>query len=367
MPLKKLKQEEEERKYIPQAKPLLFLIDGGTVGDKKPLALLAIIAAAVSVLPVTLPLITSEKWHSFISKYAKFKLGDNWNEKLHLLYFKDMYQQFHFFDNLKESYFTISTTQILESLSGYSLFIDFGDNTSSNRFTSKLIAYKPKSNYFGSLYLDFDFASKLIYGDLNTFILENRTKNRKILLLAGSMSIPFLFDDITNWLKTSSSSLSWAIILLGYQAMTIPQEFYDRLFLIQEYIEYESIVPLCDFVISNCGAGSITIPLAYGIPQMCASFRPVTGSDKYYNNRLITEIFKLGPITRSRQFNEVMYEIQANLTLFQNHSRHYILKMRQEHKKQIENLGLFFEKLSSDVLFQEQIQKSGKIPIEFSI
>ena len=41
------------------------------------------------------------------------------------------------------------------------------------------------------------------------------------------------------------------------------------LYVFQNPVEYEDLVSISDFFVSNCGAGSVIAPIAGGYPQLC--------------------------------------------------------------------------------------------------
>lgn len=75
------------------SEPFLFLPPPtGTSGDNKPLAILAVYAAEVAVLPVTLvSWREQEQSFIFLHKLFFFILGENWATKLKIIYLDDRF------------------------------------------------------------------------------------------------------------------------------------------------------------------------------------------------------------------------------------------------------------------------------------
>jgi hypothetical protein len=48
---------------------------------------------------------------------------------------------------------------------------------------------------------------------------------------------------------------------------------------VKDYVEYEDVVKFANFFISNCGAGSVLVPLVAGVPQTCDWIDEVQGQD----------------------------------------------------------------------------------------
>ncbi len=351
-------------------KPLLFLARKGTLGDMKPVAVLAVIAARSSRLPVTL-VHNNRVQFQFLSKLIEFMLG------AHPTNFRALRSN-EFDQNTFDEYFTIGPeTDALCDL-------DFGDNGFPNRFVSCLLSrYAPNQNNFGSLYLPMRlyWSNPEVLSDLQEF--RDVQESRKIMILAGSLRLPYSFQDIFEWLETNNT---WAFILVGYSHLnkiapmyfaepSLMQKYFhqksENVFIIQDYVEYEDIVKFGDAMITNCGAGSIFVPLAQGIPQACAWVGDdhIAGYDKKANMYTLgKEILNVGPSVSEE------YSLEYILEDFTNHFQTYKLNaqkvssyIKQETEVMFTNMSEFFHLLTTDPNLQDTIQRTRKIPEIFAL
>jgi len=203
------------------SKPLLFLITmGGTAGDRKPLAILSVLAAyaSLSLHPVTLAYeAQSFKSFRFVEKLAKYLLGSQFRKrlKLHMLVTYEEYRIFTQPENLDA--YCVFSQESSWMYAGYGILLDFGDNVGSNRFTSKLLTYPERldSHYFGSLFLPdvgITWSHQLSLYEIQKFRDTNHAK--KIMLLAGTMALPYSINHIVTWMSSITGNKNWCFLIL---------------------------------------------------------------------------------------------------------------------------------------------------------
>ncbi len=150
-------------------KPLIFILDlGYTIGDQKPLAILAVHAAhAASKLtkkklsfiyqrhmsPVTIASydFNASQWLPSIESFAEYMIGANYKQFIDIQYKSEITV------DERDNNFTVFKVSTYDMNRGLNILLDFGDTVSTNRFTSKLLKYnRNESNFFGSLFLPMD-------------------------------------------------------------------------------------------------------------------------------------------------------------------------------------------------------------------
>jgi hypothetical protein len=348
------------------AKPFLFDLSPhylGTEGDRKPLFILAILAARST--PVTI-LLERKKRDSCMTKFAEY-LGVLSN--ITFLDFKDVcpaglpfeeYRQ-HFKD-LRSKYFSIAAgSPSWMSSNKCDLILDFGDNNGPNRFVTKLLTSEDSQSVsFTSLCLPMDecpmWSNESDVLRLKDFCAARRIENRKIMLLAGSMCPTFDFKEIFQWVF---SHKDWSFIIIGQLDRMIPRYFASKELMTKylhtpndsvlhfESIQYEDVLRFVDFSVSNGGAGSIFASLACGVPQSVAFSLPIQdmqGSDKN-SNCLLLQNLKVGPkTTREKQvynrnrpsmilnFDSFMKDVNENLSMYAANAVTYKEICKQEYK-----------------------------------
>ena len=375
------------------SKPLLFLITpGGTSGDRKPLAILSVLAAYASLdKPVTFAFRANAlKSFAFIEKLARYLLGTHFRKKLilHMFLTAQEYKEFITPENLSK-YCIFSQAS---NSPGYGILLDFGDNAGTNRFTSKLLTIRERlfSNYFGSLFLPdvgLTWSNMASLRELRDFRQEN--VDRKIMLLAGSLNVPFSIESIVEWVEKHADDTTWAFILVNYKTQNMHTEDkdekkqnehlvtkyvttgYDARILIQRYYtEFEDVMPFVDFVVTNCGAGSVTVPLAYGKPQTCRWDDNTQGTDKKANSYVISDKLEVGPTYEQTSFSYLMNKQLATDTDFHKYvenAKRAQTKIQAESAVALNNMVELFAKMSSDSEFQNQIQQSREIPKKYAL
>jgi hypothetical protein len=114
---------------------------------------------------------------------------------------------------------------------------------------------------------------------IREFISISKKQNRKIMVITSSLGnindIPF---DVL--LKNKN----WSFIITG---TNIPTNNKLNIFH-SDYIEYEDLIVGCDFWLSGCGAGSVSVAIKYGIPQAC--MKSNVGGDKNSNRQNIVNL-----------------------------------------------------------------------------
>jgi hypothetical protein len=348
-------------------KPLLFLAESGTMGDMKPVAILAVIAARSSKLQVTF-VHTDHKKFLFLEKFTHFMLGDN-HENLIVLKISE------FNKSTMNNYFSIGCNSF------YTCRLDFGDNGFPNRFVSCLLSqHAPHVPHFGSLYLPLrlSWSNHEVLLELQQFREHHR--QRKILILAGSLRLPFSYEHIFEWLEKNQSQNLWAFILIGYNNLrNVSPEFFasanlmdkyfyqqnDTLLILKDYVEYEDIVKYGDAIITNCGAGSIFTPLAQGIPETCSWVGDdyIEGYDKKNN---MSAISKFGP-NDALSFEYVLETFIQNFPLYKMNAQKAASYIKQESELMLKNMDEFFYLLSTDLEMQKIVEETGKIPEIFAL
>ncbi len=243
-------------------KTLLFIIDFGmTIGDQKPLAILAVYAASQLNSKIILACFdpgVANKWLFSIERFAEYMIGPDYKKYIDIQYDSQINRD----DFINFLTFGCSIYEI----KGY-IPLDFGDNFSNNRFTSKILSrFKPNANFFGSLFLPiYDgifWSNDGAVNELKT--IQTLTIGRKIITIAGSLRPAFDILEIFEWLKLNQKQTKWFIVLIGFNDHIIfyklekqVRQYSKLLYLMQNFVEYEDLVSISDFFVSNCGAGSV--------------------------------------------------------------------------------------------------------------
>jgi len=367
-------------------KQFVFLIRSGTVGDQKPLALLAVHTAhAISQLEedryppvkVICEVWDITKWYPCIEKFAEYLMGPDYTQ-----WFQTEFRVTEpvTLTELKNSIVFKSTTFQGEPRQDNAVFLDFGDNEESmNRFTSvALKIFRPDSIYFGSLYLPLDdklaWSSEDAMEELKGFCTKHIAKGKKIVTLAGSLTPPFDLQELVDW-QNQDQSNEWVILLIGYtrwiEFMNLGSKMNpDKMYAMKHYIQFEDLMRCTDFFISNCGAGSVMIPFAAGCMQMCAS-RGQVGSDKTANETSVSEIYNVGPASyrgnKRLNFFEVMSDIQQNISTYEANALKAQSLVSSETSAAHWNWNQMFKALCLNAKLQNRMLKSGFLPQQYSL
>ncbi len=342
-------------------KPILFCFENSNfaTADIKPLAILAILAAKYARDPIHLLFPSKQPKLLFWEKLAHETIGAHWASRFivhELTEYSDR-------KRLKAQSFCIGLDLVREGVDGINL--DFGDNDNSQpsmRFVTCILkGFNPDVPHFGGLYLPLDY---IWSGDVG-YLKHFRGKHTKIVGIAGSRVPPVNLKDLVKWSATSD----WACVLLGYkEAIANASENRkvlewlksDKVLVIPSYMEFEDLIKFVDFWCSNCGAGSITVALAAGVPQVCGTLGSV-GKDKKSNAQDI-ELFS----AKRGLWSQVM----ANVDKHFDHLKVQSLKARDKIAKETEhmhkNLSRFFNDLGSGLL-QYEISSNKLVPAIYSL
>jgi hypothetical protein len=355
---------------ISNVKPLFFRISTGryyTQGDRKPMWILALLAARGSRAPIYI--VGDEIGRPLFENLASWYVGMNWRDKAHIV---DLYsEKFRALPKgIQFASFHPVETSLMKKVE---IEVDFGDNatTERNRFVSCLLSkYRPNHRHFGSLYapLQYDWSDAETLDELRRF----RASHSKIACMAGSQVSPVSAPEIIDWLRQSPD---WSVVLVGWKWDTIEELVSNqRQVLIISHVQYEDVVKQVDFFITNCGAGSVTVALAAGCPQQCSSFvdrtigEKIVGNDKSENQRAI-ESLHVGPKWDDHpktSFVDRMKEVDKNLDFYKRNAMEAKKTMDREFQHMWTKMPEFFAKLSSDVAFQNHVLQNG-IPDEYSL
>ena len=358
------------------ASEFLFVLPPGTMGDQKPLAILAVYAAYAmfliqSKIQITIVCFENMTWMKTIERFALQLIGKQFIQWLQIEHGE--------LDEVRMKNAIVFTVQHTynESYRDQQILLDFGDNASLNRFTSVLLSgYRSKSNSFGSLYLPIErnqiqWADELAKKELSTF--RNKHKNQKCLVIAGSLRPPFELSAILHWIESNVTE-DWVILLLGYNDIihfgkftTRMKQNKNKIHAMKHSIPYEDVVAVADFFVSNCGAGSVVTSLAAGCPQLCRH-RGTVGIDKPFNQDIIGNQLKVGPFDPREQlsFGDLMNLLQTDYDFYLKHAIYYQAILQQELLQMQENLIRFFTDLRKK-RFQQQLQKSNFIPKKYAL
>jgi len=328
-------------------KPLAFVLDPeGTIGDQKPLAILAVIAAKASSDPVYLISTSWPTWIQSIKKLAKlFKVTKR------LVFLLETPAG-------PTDYFIITEVILRSDAPSFGIALDFGDNAGHNRFTSAILSRHRTSTYFGSLFLP--IVKKAPFWSPMTELVAFVQRFPKIVGIAGSLHPPVPFHEVKSWAKKHSDT--WGVVLVGYDVVAS-----KNILVVRNWIEYEDIVRVVDFWITNCGAGSVSVGLAAGVPQTCIRAKS-RGMDKTFNKRILVDTCKVGPVYRDENtFEEVMTDLIENYDFYKRNAFLYKKQFTLETKQMYRNMVRFFRKLGRDGGFQSKVAQTQTIPSEYAL
>ncbi len=345
-------------------KPLLFdLLPHcmGTEGDRKPLFILAILAARSG--PVTI-LLHNKSRDSCMTKFAEYlgvtsninfvnppKMIEGLPIEEYLQYFKDLRSQFFSIAAGSSSWMDSNECDLI---------LNFGDNGGPNRFVTKLLTESGCVS-FTSLCLPMDKECPMWSKDsdvktLQEFCTFSKSQNRKIMLLAGSLCPTFDFQQVFQWIETSNNK-KWSFIIIAKLDRIAPRYYASKELMTKyvytsnddvlhfENIEYEDVLRFVDFSVGNGGAGSIYTSLACGVPQSVGyaiKCNDLSGSDKNTNCRFLQKL-KLGPPTTEGglvynrkvprmivNFDTFMEDVTRNLSIYSANAIIYKEVCKQE-------------------------------------
>lgn len=364
-------------------KEFIFQLPAGTIGDQKPLAILAVYAANAMhqrQSTIVTRIISFEFqhliWLNTVETFAAKLIGKEYKHWLKI----EFHSSTDSWNQEKDSIvFTVDHGWNFEQYRGNNVLLDFGDNASMNRFTSLfLCGYKPSSLCFGSLYLPIE-RNKIQWSNRNAkkelMAFRNKHVDQSLLVIAGSLHLPFDLKHILNWIETDTKK-EWVILLIGYNELISFLKLTTRLtrnrnqiHAMKNHVAYEDVAAVAEFFVSNCGAGSVIAPLAAGCAQTCR-FKGLVGSDKSFNRRVMEEL-KLGPYDPEEEltFAIFMLMLEQHFVEYQSNAKN-IHRQKQLFKEQIQmqkNMTKFFTDLSQSKPMQKQLQKTNQIPKKYAL
>lgn len=148
------------------------------------------------------------------------------------------------------------------------------------------------------------FSAEKSYSPMLRWVNDMKSKKLKILGFMVSTLKPHHWLLIFSAFLDAISETEWAIVMLGPPINFFPDpkvKIIDllsecskkyvsqkkrRIYVPESYIEYEDIVPLCDYVIVGLGAGSVTVPIVYEVP-FTAIHALDAGQDKWNNKEAV--------------------------------------------------------------------------------
>ncbi len=359
-------------------KSLAFFITDGTIGDQKPLAILAVYAAqAASRLLRSPPVIiacevvSAKIWLQSIERFAEWFIGPEYKKWIAFDYnFEDSTE---YEKKLKKTHMVFECSPCVDDDDrDREILLDFGDNEGSkNRFTSRLLAnYRPKSNYFGSVFLPLQkdhvyWSSPEAIRELQSFLIT--VPSRKILTVTNSQTAPFSMNEILEWLeKNEMVNTEWAFVIVGYKIKQLEtvRKYHTQLLCMREFIEYEDLVTISDFFVSNCGAESTIAPIAAGCPQLCRT-RGARGDDKISNAEVVFKMLRMGP--QNMTFENLMDDLKIN---YETYAKNAILAKNiidEETKQFVSNMSFLFTDILTEPSLQAQIERTNQLPPEYGL
>jgi hypothetical protein len=389
----KNKNHREIKKQPMFVKPILFLLEYGmTFGDLKPLAILAV-HAAHAASKVSNIAFKNNKYVSVtiacydfkfanhldsIRKFAEYMIGPNYSDWINI---RDT-SKLDYHEELKHEFeFMIFTTSQFD-IRGQKILLDFGDNASINRFTSKILHYRQDSNFFGSLFLpiepDVFWSQPNAMQELSMFV--NSKPQKRVLTIAGSLKMPFNILEILDWIDNIAEQNiqnKWIIVLVGYNQAIVQHKLQrhirknrNLIHALMQPIEYEDLTKFSDFFVSNCGAGSVIAPILNNCPQLCMISMSM-GSDKSSNKEIVGSELKLGPDDKTKKmklnFEEFMIDIDQNYDEYLSNTKTTQFILSEETEEMALHMFEFFSDLFLGNLDQTFIEETGIIPTQYSL
>ncbi len=198
------------------------------------------------------------------------------------------------------------------------------------------------------------------------------------------MREPFYINEILDWIELNQKKKEWVILLVGYKNSFIQDDsglllskmhkYRNIIYCMQQPLEYEDLVSVSDFFVSNCGAGSTIAPIAVGCPQMCR-VRGLRGSDKPYNAKMVADTLQLGPSEYNTEthsfltftdlmaiiYNQIQYSTYLKNAITAKHI------VSQETKQLVFNMFHLFTDIFENASLQFEIQQKGVIPCEYAL
>jgi hypothetical protein len=210
--------------------------------------------------------------------------------------------------------------------------------------------------------------------NFKNFASEAKQQNKKVILVAGSMTPPIsphiLEVFLTNNTQYGDVNSYFSFILLGYSkviGVNKLNKFKSRVFISKAYVEYEDAIRYCDFAITNGGAGSVTIPMVYGCPQLIITSDSLPSGDKDVNKQDIRRL-KLGP-----HFDEKNDKLNEIVKAFRNLKRSYSVYKNEAFKIKTliqkysgkNMLHKFLQDLQTNAGKQRKLSSAVVLPVEY--
>jgi len=286
--------------------------------------------------------------------------------------------------------------------------LDFGDNGGCNRFALPVLQYRRDTECkneeelrdgggcFGCVtYPELGLKRKANKGrgwsadkknlnNLRSFVdnwKNPNPKSRKTLLLFFSLGNSSVFSEkaLAEFLQHSRFK-DWALILVGFKLAknkVDKKNSKERVFY-SEYVEYEDVVTEADFIISTCGAGSVSVPVLAGIPQTCVL--KGIGSDKKWNLDDLV-FYNLGPngnkkYAQSKKSNDyeskfvlvdIMKEVVTNLEGYTQLAQEFSKTLQKLERDKISNWEKCFKNILDHPMVANKVFKSGKLPAKYRL
>lgn len=392
-------QKTQKKTYInkKKIKPLLFTVWGGTCGDDKPSLLLAARAASLAPRGSFVYLTISDdainknsKCFDVLYNYLAYLFPEEnpqevkrSQQKLFVGTSQTKYGNLVIVKQFKNQRPVTGTFEMRSAFSAFNndhevfgIHFNYGDNPSSIAMKLPYLSYrenKPnvQTHYISHVTLPmhktdhFWSVDKENVEQLKTF--KNRHKGKLMVLIAISReSHPFVDFIVEFFRYDPQNRKKVAFILLDGSK----SNFQDSNVFISKYIEYEDVIKFSDFVLSGGGAGSVTVPMVYGIPQAVMP-NSGAGRDKLQNRRDVINL-KLGPNTSVIWDNVYPSRVEFFRLFVTDAITNYkkYLKNAQELKKNIQKhnfekkLDLFLNDIQRNPELQKQVDQK-RIPKKY--
>ena len=367
----------QAKKKMTDLRNIYMIVMGGTMGDRKPLVILSVLAAStlqeeehkmsqIYMGGDTIFKNVNGRSRRFlphlVDTYAfLLKLIQLWDPK-HQLILEDDFVDLPFESGLSMWAKNSVNQNILDQPTPNQIYLDFGDNLGRNRFTSQMLVFRgEQSTFFGPIFLPLDVEWS---NNLQTLKEFHDQPNAHFLVVAGSNKNPFQLQDMIQWIRDTHQTHSWKIIVAGYVNLKEIEysDVKDRILVVKDYIEFEDLTRFADYFVTSCGAGSTTIALARGVPVTCSSG---TGYDVAYNRSRLLELQLGVPYTET--FADFMTSVQSDFAACRRNALVAQKVLTLENKLMMQNMKLFFHRLATDSAFQSEVVSTGNIPQQYAL
>lgn len=308
-------------------------------------------------------------------------------------------------------------SSIWATLAPNQINLDFGDNGGCNRFALPVLQHRKDSvckdkqelkdggGCFGCVtYPEMGREANRGRGwssdkknlfNLRKFVdkwKKPKPESRKTLLLFLSLSNSSIFPEqaLAEFLQDSKFE-DWAVILVGFglakkvekknsnkvSQLLTPRVLYSERLFYSKYVEYEDVVTEADFIISTCGAGSVSVPVLAGIPQTCVL--KGIGNDKPSNLKDLL-FYNLGPdgnkkYDDSRRSNDsttsmlvdIMKEVVDNLDSYTREAEELSKTLQKIERSKTSNWENCFKNILEHPMVASRVFESGKLPAKYRL